>query len=311
VRLCVGEEPLPDAGAVLIRAVCWLPWQGWSTVARPALELERCSYSYGGRAPALRAVSCSVEAGSWLALVGPNGSGKTTLARLCNGLLRPQEGRVLIEGRDIRGRPVGEVARQVGYLFQNPDHQIFASTVREEIAFGLRNLGFSTEETERRTEEALAAFDLTEHADRPPALLGHGLRRQVTLASLLARRPSILVLDEPTGGLDRERTGLLLDRLGEERDAGRTILFITHDLRLVAERATHVLVLRQGQVLVQGPVREVLSQPEVLARASVTPPPITRLSQMLRPCGMKGESMTVEAFYREVVERLSGREAAR
>ncbi len=267
-----------------------------------AVELEGCSYSYDSRVPALRGVSCSVEAGSWLALVGPNGSGKSTLAKLCNGLLRPQEGRVLIQGRDIRGLPVGEVARQVGYLFQNPDHQIFASSVREEVAFGLRHLGFSAEEIARRTEQSLAAFDLTDHADRPPALLGHGLRRQVTLASLLARCPPILILDEPTAGLDRERTRLLLDHLGRQRRAGHTILFITHDVRLVAEQATHVLVLHQGGVLAAGTTQDVLSRPEMLARASVSPPPITRLSQLLRPCGMAGDSLTVDAFYREYAD---------
>ncbi len=276
-----------------------------------AVELEGCSYSYDSRVPALREVSCSVEPGSWLALIGPNGSGKSTLAKLCNGLLRPQAGRVLIQGQDTRGRPVGEIARQVGYLFQNPDHQIFAPTVREEVAFGLRNLGFPAEEIERRAEEALATFGLTDQADRPPAVLGHGLRRQVTLASLLARRPPILILDEPTSGLDWEKTQVLLDRLSERREAGHTILFITHDLRLVAERASHVLVLHRGELLAEGTTRKILSRPDLLARASITPPPITRLSQALQPCGMRGDSLTVEAFYREVVDLLSGRGGAR
>jgi energy-coupling factor transport system ATP-binding protein len=280
-------------------------------VAEFAVELEGCSYSYDGRVQALREVSCSVEPGSWLALIGPNGSGKSTLAKLCNGLLRPQAGRVLIQGQETRGRTVGEIARQVGYLFQNPDHQIFAPTVREEVAFGLRNLGFPAEEVERRTEEALAAFGLTDHAERPPAVLGHGLRRQVTLASLLARRPPILILDEPTSGLDWGKTQVLLNRLSERREAGHTILFITHDLRLVAERASHVLVLHQGELLAEGATHEILARPDLLARAAITPPPITRLSQALQPCGMRGDSLTVEAFYREVMDLLSGGGGAR
>lgn len=269
-----------------------------------AVELRDCSYSYDGRVPALHRVSCSIEAGGWLALVGPNGSGKSTLAKLCNGLLRPQEGRVLIQGRDIRARPVGQIARQVGYLFQNPDHQIFDSTVRDEVAFGLRHLGFPADETEWRTQEALDLFGLIEHAERPPAVLGHGLRRQVALASAFAHRPPILILDEPTGGLDWERTQRLLDHLGDRRRAGDTILFITHDLRLVAERATHLLLLRGGKVLAHGPTRDVLSRPDLLARASIDPPPITRLSQALRPCGMRGDSLTVDEFHREVVDLL-------
>jgi energy-coupling factor transport system ATP-binding protein len=274
-------------------------------VTELAVELENCSYTYDGAVPAVRAVSCSIEAGSWVALIGQNGSGKTTLAKLCIGLLRPQGGQVCIMGRDIRERPVGQVAREVGYLFQNPDHQIFAPTVREEIAFGLRNLGFPRQETEKRTKEALARFDLTSYAHRPPAMLGHGLRRQVTLASLFARRPSILILDEPTSGLDWEKTQLLLDYLGEQQDAGRTVLFITHNVRLVAERATYVLVLHRGELVAEGTPGEVFAQPELLARASISPPPVTRLSQVLRPAGMRGASLTVEDFYSEYVRLLS------
>lgn len=281
------------------------------SVAGSAIELKNCSYSYDDLVPALEGVSCSIETGRWAALIGENGSGKSTLAKLCNGLVRPQQGRVLINGEDIAGRTVGEAAREVGFLFQNPDHQIFAPTVREEIAFDLRNLGFPREEIERRIGEALALFGLTPYADRPPAVLGYGLRRQVTLASVLARRPSILILDEPTTGLDWETTQLLLDHVGEQHDAGCTVLLITHDMRLVAERASDVLLLHQGHLVAAGTTREVFAQPELLARASVSPPPITRLSQMLRPSGMSGESLSVEEFSQEYVTLLAQRGGAR
>ncbi|MFO7741895.1 MAG: ABC transporter ATP-binding protein [Anaerolineae bacterium] len=274
-------------------------------MAEPAIELRSCSYSYDGVVPALRDVSCSIEAGSWVALIGENGSGKSTLARLCNGLLRPQKGQVRIMGKDISDRSVGEVARQVGYLFQNPDHQIFAPTVREEIAFDLRNLELPRAEAERHVEEALAQFDLTAYADRPPAVLGYGLRRQVTLASLLARRPSILILDEPTTGLDWEKTQVLLDHVRQQHDAGCTVLLITHDMRLVAEQATRVLMLRRGQLVAAGPTREVFAWSDLLGSSSVSPPPVTRLSRMLRPCGMKGQSLTVDEFCCEYLALLS------
>jgi energy-coupling factor transport system ATP-binding protein len=206
----------------------------------------------------------------------------------------------------VQGRPVGEIARQVGYLFQNPDHQIFAPTVREEIAFGPNNLGLSTSETERRVDEALALFGLESYADRPPAMLGYGLRRQVTVASLFAVRPSILILDEPTTGLDWANTRLLLDRLHGLHRAGHNILLITHDMRLVAEHAQCVLLLHQGQILTQGATRQIFGRPELLARVSADSAPVTRLSQELRLWGMKGDSLTVEAFYREYVTLLSG-----
>jgi energy-coupling factor transport system ATP-binding protein len=200
---------------------------------------------------------------------------------------------------------VGEIARQVGYLFQNPDHQIFAPTVRREIAFGLGSLGFSTGEAERRSEEALALFGLESYADRPPAMLGYGLRRQVTLASLFALRPPILILDEPTTGLDWGSTRFLLDRLHGLHRAGHTILLITHDMRLVAENTEWIILLHEGQLLAQGTTREIVSRPELLAQVSAAPPPLTRLSQKLRRWGMKGDSLTVEAFYREYAALLS------
>ncbi|MGD2144160.1 MAG: ABC transporter ATP-binding protein [Anaerolineae bacterium] len=264
-----------------------------------AIRLDGCTYTYGSVAPALQEVSCSIETGTRAAIIGPNGSGKTTLAKLCNGLLRPQEGRVRILGRDIRGRPVGQVARAVGYLFQNPDHQIFAATVRQEIEFGLKNLGYLLREREQRVEEALSLFDLQPFAERPPATMSFGLRRQVTVASLFALRPPILILDEPTTGLDGASTRSLFDRLAELRDGGHTILLITHDMRLVAEWADDVLVLRRGHLVAQGSAREILAQADLLARVSVSPPPVTRLSQQLAHHGMRGDSLTIEEFYRE------------
>jgi len=268
-------------------------------VAEPAIELYCCSYRYNADIPALREVSCTIPAGTWAALIGQNGSGKTTLAKLCNGLLRPDEGRVRILGQDIARQPVSKIARSVGYLFQNPDHQIFAPTVREELAFGLRNLDFPPVEIEGRIEEALALFSLEPYADQPPAVLGYGLRRQVAVASLFALRPPILILDEPTTGLHWGATQALLDRLAELHRAGHTVLLITHDMRLVAERAEWVLILHQGRLLTEGPPRELFAQPEMLARASLSPAPITRLAQRLRPRGMRGDSLTVEEFYRE------------
>jgi energy-coupling factor transport system ATP-binding protein len=268
-------------------------------VAEPAIEVYRCSYRYNSDIPALREVSCTIPAGIWVSIIGQNGSGKTTLAKLCNGLLRPDEGEVRILGQDIAGQPVSEIARSVGYLFQNPDHQIFAPSVREELAFGLRNLGFASAEIEARVEEALALFSLATFAPQPPALLGYGLRRQVTVASLFAMRPPILILDEPTAGLDWASTQALLDRLAELHRAGHTVLLITHDMRLVAERSEFVLVLHQGGLLAEGRPREIFVQPEVLARVSLAPPPITRLAQRLHPLGMGGDSLTIEEFYAE------------
>ncbi len=278
-----------------------MPWRR-QPVSKMAVEIIDCSFRYDVGVPALRAVSCAVQAGTWAALIGQNGSGKTTLAKLCNGLLRPQRGNVRIMGEDTRHRSVGELARHVGYLFQNPDHQIFASSVREEIAFGLRNLGLSREEQEKRLGQTLSTFSLESYADQPPATLGYGLRRQVTVASLFALRPPILILDEPTTGLDPGLTELLFERLRLLHRAGHTILLITHDMKLVSAWAERVLVLHEGQLLADGTPRAIFAQEELLASTSLSPPPITRLSQRLQPLGMQGDSTTVDDFYDEYVD---------
>lgn len=263
-----------------------------------ALELIGCSYRYDGRVTALESVDCAIERGSWTALIGQNGSGKTTMAKLCNGLLRPQSGQVRVMGQDTRDRSVGELARQVGYLFQNPDHQLFAPTVREEILFGLQNLGFSRQEREMRLREALTAFDLEPYAEQPPAVLGFGLRRQVTLASLFALDPPVIVLDEPTTGLDWGLTRAMLERLERLHSAGHTIVFITHQMRLVAEWAERVIVLHHGRILADGTPSSVFAQGDVLARASLSPPPVGELSRRLSSFGMSPACVTLDDFVR-------------
>ena len=157
----------------------------------PAIEVEDLRYRYDNGPLALAGVDLSVEAGEFLAVVGQNGSGKTTLVKHFNGLLRPTAGRVRVLGQDTADQSVGQLARKVGYLFQNPDHQIFAPTVWEEVAFGPRNLGFSEGEMAARTTEALALFGLGDQANTPPAILGFGLRQQVTLAAVWAMRPIV------------------------------------------------------------------------------------------------------------------------
>jgi energy-coupling factor transport system ATP-binding protein len=267
----------------------------------PAVKVEDLRYSYDDGPPALVDVNLSVEAGDFLAVVGQNGSGKTTLVKHFNGLLRPTGGRVLVLGQDTADRSVGQLARKVGYLFQNPDHQIFAPTVWEEVAFGPRNLGFSEEEVASRTTEALALFGLEGQANTPPAILGFGLRRQVTLAGVWAMRPQILVLDEPTVGLDWRSTRTLMEEVTNLNSQGHTIILVTHDMKLVAEFAHKVLVLDEGQTLAYGSPRQVFQQEAILRQAFLAPPPITALARRMRPYGLRGDSLTVEEFYQEYI----------
>jgi energy-coupling factor transport system ATP-binding protein len=260
-----------------------------------AVDVSAVRFAYPGGARALDGVSLAVPRGQFIAIVGPNGGGKSTLARQLNGLLRPQQGTVALNGWPTAGRPVGELARTVGYVFQNPDHQIFAPSVREEVAFGPRNLGLAGPALAQQVQEALAAFDLSAVSETPPAVLGYGLRRLVTLASVWAMQPPIWLLDEPTTGLDAYFTRLLMDRLHTLHQAGHTILFITHDLKLAAQ-AQRVVAISQGRVVLDGPPSVVLAGGATLEAAGLRPPPIARLAALLAPHGFPHPLLGVEQF---------------
>jgi energy-coupling factor transport system ATP-binding protein len=253
----------------------------------PAIVVQDLWYSYG--------------------VIGQNGSGKTTLVKHFNGLLKPTRGRVLVKLetrnmkhatlKDTAGLTVGQLAQTVGYVFQNPDHQIFCATTREELAFGPRNLGLPEVEVRRWVEETLARFDLEEYADRPPAVLGYGLRRKVGVAAVYSMRPRIFILDEPTTGLDWRSTMELMELIGEMHRHGHTIILVTHDMKLVAEFSQKSLVLRDGQVLVYDDTRTVFKHSEVLRDTQIEPPQITALAKRMVPHGMPDDVLGVGEFY--------------
>src|SRR5467141_2229191 len=205
-------------------------------IAGADLRAEGVWFSYPGREPALRGVDVEIGAGQFVALVGQNGSGKTTLAKHFNGLLRPGRGRILVDGQEIAERQTADLASTIGYCYQNPDHQIFATTVAEEIEFGPRNLGVSAEEVVARTGRLLDLVNLRDEAERYPFSLGRGQRQKLAVASVLAMEPRILIVDEPTTGLDQAGSRGILDLLSRWNADGRTIVTITHDMTLVAER---------------------------------------------------------------------------
>jgi energy-coupling factor transporter ATP-binding protein EcfA2 len=261
------------------------------------LEVSDLWFWYNdAEAAVLRGVDLSVPRGQFVALVGANGSGKTTLVKHLNGLLRPRRGRLLVAGQDAADCSVGELARQVGYLFQHPEQQIFGATVRQEVAFGPRNLGLPPDEVQARVEAAMIRFDLAPVAGVPPAILSYGLRRRVTLASLAAMDPPVVVLDEPTVGLDAAGLRETFDWLAELQAGGHTILLVTHDMALVAECAGRVVVLYGGQILADGLPADLFRQTDLLARASLAPPPVMALAQALQPYGLQDDGLTVEAF---------------
>jgi energy-coupling factor transporter ATP-binding protein EcfA2 len=271
------------------------------------IRTERLVYHYEDT-PALNGVDLVIANNAWLAIVGQNGSGKTTLVKHMNGLLKPTAGRVWVYGVDTTTVSVDQLARTVGYVFQNPDHQIFCATTREEVSFGPRNLGLDQGEIEGRTQEALATFNLTAHAATPPAVLGSGLRRLVSIAAVYAMRPRVLILDEPTAGLDWRSAVELMRHIGRLHAEGHTIILVTHDMRLVAEYVGQVVVMHEGRILAQGSPREAFQRTHELAQAQIRPPQVMQLGQRLAAWGLPNDLLSVDAFAAAYVRTRSGRQ---
>lgn len=251
--------------------------------APPVLEVERASFGYGGGEPALRDVSLTIREGEFVAIIGRNGSGKSTLAALLKGLRRPTEGCVRVLGEDTRRLGASRLAALVGYVFQNPDHQLFAETVEAEVAFGVRNLGYAPAECEDRVTGALEAVGLDSPEIRrlDPFSMTKGDRQRVAVASVLAARPGILIFDEPSTGLDGQETGWMMEMIRRLNEQGHTIVIITHAMSLVAAYARRCVVLREGRVELDGPTREVfarLARDDAAADLGLQAPAITRFS---------------------------------
>ena len=247
----------------------------------PAIQIHDLHFGYDPTNLVLNGISAEIGTGEMVALIGQNGSGKTTLAKQVNGLLRPLRGSIHLFGQDSTSQSVGELARTVGYVFQNPDHQIFSPTVREELAVGPRNLGLPEDEIERRVNEALLRFHLQPYADKQPALLSFGLRRKVSVAAVVAMETAVLILDEPTTGLDWRSTQELMAILHDLQTNGRTMLIITHDMRLVADYVPRCLLLQNGRLLADSSTRTLFQQTDLLRQAQIEPPQIVQLAHHL------------------------------
>jgi energy-coupling factor transporter ATP-binding protein EcfA2 len=245
----------------------------------PLVEAESITFHYESGAAALMEVSVRIAARDFIALIGQNGSGKTTLAKHLNGLLHPNSGCVLLSGRNLRELPMNTVAADVGYVFQNPDHQIFAATVIDEVAFGPRNFGLAPSEVTGRVQGALEAVGLRGLEAADPFLLGKGQRQRLAVASLLAMQPRLLILDEPTTGLDYDEQRRMMDLLARLHTQGMAILIITHSPWVVAEYAERGVLMGAGRILFDGPLRALFAEEELLARAHFQAPEITRLGR--------------------------------
>jgi energy-coupling factor transport system ATP-binding protein len=245
------------------------------------IAVEGVSFEYRGGFRALDDVSFGLGAGEFLAIIGQNGSGKTTLAKHLNGLLAPTSGVVRLDGTDLTRIEPHRRASEVGFVFQDPDHQLFAASVGEEIGFGPKNLGLAADEVERRTGRALDAVGLTHLRDVDPFLLDKGDRQRLAVASVLSMAPSILILDEPTTGLDYREQRRMMELLRRLNVGGTTIIIITHSPWVVAEFASRAILMARGRILWDGSLRRLFGAPELLAGAAFRVPDVTGVGQRL------------------------------
>jgi energy-coupling factor transport system ATP-binding protein len=251
------------------------------TPGPPALSARALGFAYHGAPPALSGIDLEIGSGEVVALLGPNGGGKTTLAKLLAGLLVPSSGEVRVEGTRPGSLSRRELSRRVGFVFQNPDHQIFAETVADEVAFGPRLAGIGGRELEERIGEVLEAVALTGREDADPFLLSKGERQRVAVASVLAMRPATLILDEPTTGLDHREVREMMALVERLNRRGHTVLLITHAMWVAAEYARRVVVLAGGRLVADGHPWDIFFDEDTLRQASLKPPPAALLARAL------------------------------
>ncbi len=275
-----------------------------SSDQEPVIQVTNLDHVYPDGTIANRDISFAIAPGEFVALVGQNGSGKTTCAMHLVGIHKPTRGRVVVNGKDTRRVSADEITRDVAYVFQYPEHQFVTSSVHEELAFGVRRQGgLSETELQARVEATLEEIGLTDKRDRHPYMLSVGEKRRLSVAVMTITNPAILILDEPTYGQDRRFTYQLMEYVIQLNRRGTTVLFITHNMKLVAEFAERMLVFHEGELVFDGTPRALFPQTELVRRTQLAPPPIASLS--LRLFGPEAYALSVEEFADTLQARLA------
>lgn len=264
-------------------------------------------FAYEGGIRALSGIDLEVRSGEYLAIVGGNGSGKTTLAKAIIGLLRPDSGSIEILAKPAGSLTVAAIARIVGYAFQNPDHQLFCSTVLEEVRFGPRNMGYPEKEIDTKVKHALEAMDIAHLRDKAPFSLTLSERRRVSIAAVISADPQVLILDEPTTGLDAVETRDLMESVSRLNREGKTIILITHDMKLVAEHVRRVVVMSEGRIVLDSDPAGVFSDIDALLRSRLVPPPVAQLAHRLSRAGVPRDVLSPKELVFRLMMARSGR----
>jgi len=249
------------------------------------IEAQNVRFSYPNKVEALKSVSLTINDGEFVAIMGQNGAGKSTFVKHFNGLLKPSQGTVRVDGVETTKTSVATLARNVGFVFQNPDHQLFSETVEDEISFALKNFGFEQEVIKKRIDWALNLLSLTQYRKTSPFLLSGGERKRVALASVLAWDPQTLILDEPTIGQDHEQKEKLRQFIMQMQTQKKTVVIVTHDVEFVAECNPRVVLMKEGKIVADGVGKEILTDPALLELSSIVLPQIAQLFTKLSPLG--------------------------
>lgn len=262
---------------------------------QPVLEFKNVCFSYNETAN-VHDLNVKIQKGNFTAITGSNGAGKSTFSKLCNGLLQPSTGDVFVLGQNTKRNKVSSLAKHIGFLFQNPDRQICCSTVEEEIAFSLKNNGLSKEEIQSKVEATIKEFGFD--AKTEPFNMSRGQRQRLCLACLIALNPEILILDEPTTGLDYRECMEMMNRIRELNENGTTVIMVCHDMEVVLDFAKSVIVMNRGEILAQGATREILSNKELLAKARLLQP------QIAATCSLLGDEFKGLFTVEELISKL-------
>jgi energy-coupling factor transporter ATP-binding protein EcfA2 len=274
----------------------------------PIIQVDHLYFKYPTRDNfSLEDVNISIEKGEFVAIIGQNGSGKTTLIKHFNGLHKPTQGTVTIDGKVTTDLHTCELAKFVGYVFQNPDHQIFAESVRDEVAFGPKNLAFPDEKVNTIITKVLKEMDLAGLEEEMPFQLSRGQRQRLAVASVLAMEPSILIIDEPTTGQDWRESVALMNLVRELNAVGHTCLITTHNMNLVSLYARRVIVMRQAKVILDGPTQDIFRYGEILKEAWIKPPDVYTLATQILPGIQLEKPIVPEDLARLFVDSVNGR----
>lgn len=264
------------------------------------IEVKDMHFHYSDGTEAIQGINLDIHEGEFVALLGQNGAGKTTFAKTLNGLLKPSSGFVKIAGIDTKQKGVvKKLVTHVGYVFQNPDHQLFNNEVKNEIAYAPRNIGLGPEEVGKRVADAARVAGIREeHFEMHPFFLTKGLRQRVAIASILALKPKVIIVDEPTTGQDYKQSTEVMEflKMLNEKE-GHTIIIITHEMDVIAKYAKRVIALVKGKVLMDGPTNQVFAKADLLATTFVKPPEVTQLAQALGDYGISDDIIDVATLW--------------